>query len=157
MYKNAKRGWYKIVNFTKYIPPKDNHMKSFNEATGEIEYKSNLELQFFKYCDYNHHIKHFSIEPFFIPYLSPKDNKVHRYFIDGYVHFTNGKKFLVEVKSSGEVKPPRKPKRVTAKSEKNYRLAIQTWLINNSKWDAARKYCESKDLKFIILTENELT
>ena len=56
MYKNAKNGYYKLLNPKKFIPPADNHMQSFNESEGAVEYKSSLELKAFRYCDFNKHI-----------------------------------------------------------------------------------------------------
>ena len=131
-------------------------MQSFNESEGSVEYKSNLERLAFRYCDANPQIVKWSCEPFHIPYIKPTDNKIHRYYIDLYVEFKTGDKFLVEIKSSGETKPPVKPKKITKKSENNYKKSLQTWLINSAKWESAKNFCSQKGLKFIILTENEL-
>ena len=132
-------------------------MKSFNESNMAIEYKSSLELKSFRYCDANPKIKRFSVEPFAIPYIKPTDNKKHRYYIDIFIEFESGAKFLVEVKSSGETRPPRKPNKLTHKSERNYRRALQTWHINSAKWEAAKKFCETHDMGFVFLTEKELS
>lgn len=132
-------------------------MKSFNESTGSVEYKSNLELQSFKYCDFNKHVKYWSAEPFYIPYVKPTTQKIHRYFPDLFIEFQTGAKFLVEVKHSKETKIPKKPKKLTTKSERNYNKAMQTFLINTAKWESAKEYCAKNGLNFIILTENELT
>ena len=131
-------------------------MDSFNESENKVKAKSSLELNFFRYCDSNPSIVKFSVEPFAIPYIKPTDMKIHRYYIDGYVEFNSGNKFLVEVKSSTETKKPRKPSKLTKKSEHNYRKAIQTYLINQAKWEAATKYCEINNFTFIILTEEHL-
>lgn len=156
MYKNAKKGWYKLVNPEKFIKQQDDYMKSYNESTNSIEYKSSLELASFRFCDASPTVNRFSIEPFPIQYLKPTDNKVHRYFPDLYIEFNNGSKFLVEVKSFNETIAPKKPKKLTKKSENNYRRMVNTWVVNSAKWTAAKKFCSEKGIKFTFLTEREL-
>ena len=151
----SKKGWYTLQNPNKFIPPVDTHMKSFNESSNSIEFKSSLEEKAWRYFDLVPKVKRFSIEPLYIPYLSPKDNRYHRYFIDAYVEFED-KKFLVEVKSSNETVPPKKPKKSTSKSEYYYQKAVMTYKINQAKWNSTINYCKDKGLNFIILTEKEL-
>lgn len=158
MYKSAKKGWYKLLNPSKFIRQQDKHMKSVNESKEGIflEYKSSLELSMLKYCDYNKHIVRYSLEPFAISYRKPTTGKIHRYYIDVFIEFSTGDKFLVEVKSFSETKPPRKPSKKTQKAIDNYNKALETYMINKSKWEAARNFASERGLKFIILTENEL-
>ena len=153
---NNKRGWYKLVNKNKFIPPADSHMKSFNESEGAVEYKSKLELTAIRYADFNKHIKSWSCEPFAIKYLKPTDGKIHRYYIDLFIEFTTGDRFLVEIKSKGETKPPKKPTKKTDKSMFNYQKALQTFIINSAKWKSAEEFASKNNMKFIILTEDEL-
>ena len=160
-YKSAKQGWYRVLNSSKFInqmQESKNVMKSTRIVDGvlEINYKSGLELKCLRYCDMNIHVKKFSLEPFAVKYLSPKDGKIHRYFIDFFMEFQNGQKFLVEVKSSGETREPKKPGKKTEKAILNYQKALQTYAVNTAKWEAARAFCKEKGLTFIILTENEL-
>ena len=160
-YKSAKNGWYKVLNKQKFIFPVNESvsvMKSFKIIDDEINvnYRSGLELKCLRYCDMNIHIKKFSLEPFCIPYLSAKDGKIHRYFIDFFIEFSNGQKFLVEVKSSGETREPKMPGKKTEKAILNYQKALQTYAVNKSKWASATQFCKEKGLTFIILTENEL-
>ena len=154
-YKSYK-GWYKLINVNRFIPPSDKFMKSFNESTLSVEYKSSLERNAFRYADYNKNIVKWSVEPFAIKYLKPTDGKVHRYYIDMFLEFKSGDKFLVEVKSKGETIPPKKPSRKTDKAIRNYQRAMQTYLVNQAKWSAARKFADQNNMKFIILTEDEL-
>lgn len=160
-YKSAKQGWYRVLNSSKFInqmQESKNVMKSTRIVDGflEINYKSGLELKCLRYCDMNIHVKKFSLEPFAIKYISPKDGKIHRYFIDFFIEFSNSQKFLVEVKSSGETREPKMPGKKTEKAILNYQKARQTYEINKSKWSAAQAFCKEKGLTFIILTENEL-
>lgn len=157
-YNSAKQGWYSVNNPDKVIKPADNYMKStiIEENVIKLNYKSSLELKAFRYCDMNKYVVRYGIEPFAIKYLNPKDGKLHRYFIDFFIEFQNGQKFLVEVKSSGETKEPKKPGKKTEKAILNYQKALQTFAVNTAKWKAAEAFALEKGLKFIILTEREL-
>jgi len=154
-YRN-KKGWYKLKNIDKFIKPHDDYMKSFNESIGSVEFKSGLEEKAFIFCDNNPKIKSWTVEPLAIKYIKPTDNKVHRYYPDLLITFTSGDTFLIEIKSSGETKPPKKPKKQTLKSEKNYKNALTTYAINSAKWKAAGEFCKEKGIKFIFLTELQL-
>lgn len=157
MYKSAKQGWYKLLNPEKFIIPTDEStsvMKSYKD--GCVQYKSSLEHKAIIYCDYNKHVVKYSLEPFGIPYIKPTDGKKHRYFIDLFMEFSTGDKFLVEIKSSAETKEPQIPKKKTVKAIANYNKALQTYAINKAKWLAATEFAKSQKMKFIILTENEL-
>lgn len=131
-------------------------MKSFNESTMSVQFKSGLELRAFQYCDANPHVVHWSCEPFNIKYIKPTDGKIHRYFIDLFIEFSSKDKFIVEVKSKGETIPPKKPTKNTQKAIMNYQKAIQTYAINSAKWAAAKIWAEENNMRFIILTETEL-
>jgi hypothetical protein len=149
------QGWYKILNPQKFVRPIDEHMKSFKN--GEVNFKSKLELKAIKYADFNKHIVSWSLEPFAIKYLKPTDGKIHRYYIDLFLEFSTGDKFLVEIKSKGETVPPKVPKKQTQKAKMNYQRALQTYAVNEAKWKAAKKFAADNKMKFIILTETELS
>jgi len=151
-----KKGWYRLKNPSKFQKPHDDYMKSFNESINAIEYKSGLELKAFIFVDNFDKISKWTVEPFAIKYIKPTDNKVHRYYPDMLINFESKHTFLVEIKSSSETKPPVKPKKLTAKSTKNYKKALITYAINCAKWKAARKFCEERDIRFIFLTEEQL-
>ena len=153
MYNNYQ-GWYKLLNPTKFIKPIDEHMKSYKD--GEVNYKSRLELKAIKYADFNKFVDKWSLEPFHVKYVKPTDGKIHRYFIDLFLEFKTGDKFLVEIKSKGETKPPRKPSKKTQKALNNYQRALQTYAVNQAKWKAAEQFAAKNKMKFIILTEDEL-
>lgn len=143
-----------MVNPDKFVKPLDEHMKSYKD--GHVNYKSSLELSAIRYADFNKHVKKWSLEPFAIKYVKPTDGKIHRYYIDLFLEFSTGDKFLVEVKSSGETKPPRKPKKKNAKAELNYQKSLMTWHVNQAKWKAAEVFAKENNMKFIILTEEQL-
>ena len=156
-YRSAKQGLFKLTHPEKFIKVLDEYMGSSEHLKdGYVEFKSSLEYKAIRYCDYNPKIIHWSLEPFYIPYVKPKDHKVHRYFIDLFIEFENGVKFLVEVKSFKETIPPVKPLRITEKSLYNFYRACETYSTNKAKWESAKKFCEKRNLNFAILTEREL-
>lgn len=93
-----------------------------------------------------------------IPYKSPVDNKIHRYFPDFWVkkkNHSDGKivEVLIEVKPYAQTKPP-KPQ--TGKPSRKYLNEVYTWGVNDAKWKAARNYCADRRWEFQIITEKEL-
>ena len=117
-----------------------------------------MELRFMKWCDSSEKIFQWNSEEVVIPYISPIDNKRHRYFPDFLIQTSKGW-FLIEVKPSIESKPPKKlvVETLTLKKRRRYKRAVRTWLINEAKWEAAKKVCEIEDWKFQIMTEKQLT
>lgn len=150
--KKPKQGYYRLNHPEKFQPPVDRHMKSTIVQNNGIfvQYKSGLELKSFKYCDNNPKVQEWSLEPFHIPYISPIDGKPHRYFPDIWMKFTSGDIFIVEVKSSAETKMPRK-------NDKYYGSKLNTYLVNQAKWEQAKKFATAKNCNFVILTEKVLS
>jgi hypothetical protein len=143
--KNSKfrQGVYKPKNLSKYIG-KENPV-----------YRSGWELKFFRWCDDNTNVIEWASESIIIPYVSPLDGKVHRYYTDGVVALREGDtvtKYIIEIKPSSQVLPP-KPgnKRKSTVIYENSR-----WIQNQAKWAAAREWCKKKNYSFKILTETEL-
>ena len=79
-----------------------------------IIFRSLWERKFMVYCDKNANVLEWNSEEIAIPYRSPLDNRVHRYFPDFYmkVKESNGiiKNYIVEVKPLKQTTPPKKPK-----------------------------------------------
>ena len=86
------------------------------------------------------------------------DNKKHRFFPDFLIQTTKGW-ILIEVKPQIQTKPPKKilMEKVTLKKRRRYLKAVQTWLVNEAKWNAAKKVCEVEGWKWSIMTEKQLT
>ena len=108
------------------------------------------------YCDTNERILEWSSEEKCIPYRSPIDGKIHRYFPDFLIKVkeSNGsiKKYMIEIKPSKQTVPPQKPQRQT----KKYISEVYEYAKNQSKWEAAREWCEDRGYEFKIITEHEL-
>ena len=122
-----------------------------------IIYRSAWELLFLRFCDSNPNIIKYSSEETIIPYISPIDLKQHRYFVDFclYAKQADGsiKKFLIEIKPYAQTQLPKPKKNIIAEK---FKEQMNTYLVNQEKWKAARAYPESKDMTFCVLTEREL-
>ena len=137
----------------RYIPT---YPKKYKGDPSNIIYRSLWERKFMVYCDRNDRILEWGSEEFFIPYRSPLDGKIHRYFPDFYVKVKTKqntiKKWVVEVKPKAQTRPPRTPKRKT----KKYITEVRNWAINDAKWKNAIEFCNDRNMEFIIITEDEL-
>lgn len=123
----------------------------------EIVYRSRWELKFMQYIDSHPDIIEWSSERVIVPYRSPIDNRIHRYFVDFYIKMKNKdgniEKRLIEIKPKKQTQPPVKP---TTKPTKRYIEEVKTWGVNQAKWKAANEYAKDRQMRFQILTEVEL-
>lgn len=121
-----------------------------------IVYRSSWELKFMSYIDTHTDVVEWGSEEFAIPYRSPIDGKVHRYFPDFLVKKRTPQgtteTVVVEIKPSKETNPPV----IQSKPTKQYLREVYTWGINSAKWKAAEEYCLDRNWKFIIMTEFDL-
>ena len=131
--------------------------KKYRGNPNNIICRSNWERKFCNYCDMNKNILEWCSEEFFIPYRSPFDNRIHRYFPDFFmkVQESNGrtKGYVVEVKPKRQTMPPTKSSK---KRQKTYINEVKTYTINEAKWKAAKEFCADRSLEFRIITEEEL-
>jgi len=144
--KNYKQGIFNPKNKNKYV------------GSLPIIYRSGMELKSFRYLDNNPNVLTWGSESVVIPYVSPFDKKIHRYFVDLVAKLKSKdgtvKNLLIEVKPEKQTKPPvfsNKKKQKTMIYE-NYQFGL-----NTAKWEAARAWCKSKGYIFIILNEKHLT
>jgi len=118
--------------------------------------RSSWERRFCHWADLNPNIIQWASEEIAIPYVSPVDNRVHRYYPDFLIKVkeTTGvtKTYLIEVKPEKQTRPPKKGKRVT----KSFLYETKTWAVNQAKWKAAYEFCEDHRINFKIITEKEL-
>lgn len=122
----------------------------------DITYRSGLELRLMNYLDLQPGVLAWGSETVIIPYRSPIDGKMHRYFTDFYVKMRNTKgeieELLIEVKPLKQCSPPKPQARKTRK----FLTEVQTWGVNEAKWRAANSYCIARGWKFKIMTEKEI-
>ena len=146
--KNWSQGEYKLQNPNKY------------KGTLPVVYRSSWEQRVFYFLDTHPSILEWGSESIVIPYKSPIDNQIHRYFVD--LHFTvknkNGeiKKYLIEIKPKKQTEPPKEPKRKTQKALERYKQEQLEFVKNQAKWEAAKKWAKNKGYIFQIWTEKTL-
>lgn len=116
-----------------------------------IVYRSSWELKYMMKLDHDPKVISWASEENPIPYKSPVDGDYHRYFVDFWVKKAEGE-FLIEIKPQSQSIPPNR----TGKTQKRFLKEVATYLTNQAKWDAAKKYCANRRWQFVVLTENEL-
>lgn len=135
-------------------PPKN--PKKYKGNPSMIYYRSLWELKFMKWCDMNNNVLEWGSEEIVVPYRSPLDGRIHRYFVDFYIKVRSKtgsiKKYLIEIKPKKQTLEPTPPKRKTPR----YINEVTTYVVNQAKWDAAREWCADRQLEFLILTEDHL-
>lgn len=126
-------------------------------GTYPITCRSSWEFKFAKWCDSNDRVVEWSSESVIVPYISPLDNKQHKYFVDNHIKYMKKDgtiaRYLIEIKPKRQTVPPVDSKR-KRKTSLLYEQA--TWAVNTAKWAAAKAFAKSKGYEFIILTEDEL-
>ena len=130
--------------------------KKYKGDPNNIICRSSWERKFCHWCDLNENILEWGSEEFFIPYISPVDNRVHRYYPDfiNKVKEQTGKvkTYVIEVKPQRQTVPPKKKSRIT----KSFLYEAQTYAVNQAKWKAAQEWCADRLLEFKVITEKEL-
>ena len=108
------------------------------------------------YCDNQTKILEWGSEEIALPYRSPIDNKVHRYYPDFYIKVkeSNGKikRYIIEIKPKKQTVEPKMKKRKT----KGYIYEVYEYARNQAKWKAAEEFCKDRMWEFKVLTEDEL-
>jgi hypothetical protein len=141
---------------------KPKYPKKYKGNPKNIIYRSLLERRFMVYLDNNPSILKWSSEEIIIPYVSPLDNRVHRYFPDFYMKYKTKDNLiveeLIEVKPFSQCSPPNPKRKLTktGRKSKRYITEVQSYIINDAKWKQAMKYCESRGWIWRIITEKEI-
>jgi len=132
------------------------YSKKYKGDPTNIIYRSLWERKFMMYCDLNENIIEWGSEEIALPYRSPLDNKIHRYFPDFYIKVkeNNGsiKRYLIEIKPKKQTVEPKVQKRKT----KSYIYEVTEYAKNMAKWKAAEEFCKDRMWEFKVLTEDEL-
>lgn len=136
------RGKYVVKNRNKY-----------RGDVNDVVYRSLWELKVMKRLDKSPSVIQWNSEEYIIPYVSPADNKIHRYHIDFWMKARrpNGQiiEQLIEVKPYAQSIEPRKRQRKT----RRFLNEVRTYGVNMSKWFHARKFAALHNMEFIVLTE----
>lgn len=137
-----------------YFRPKN--PQKYRGNPSNIIYRSRWELKLMMHLDEHADVIEWNSEEFFIPYRSPVDGKIHRYFPDFYVKKINKEgrveTAIIEVKPLAQTMEPKKQPKPTRK----YITEVMTYGVNQAKWKAAREFCADKKWTFHIFTEKEL-
>lgn len=111
-----------------------------------IIYRSSYEKKFLTWCEQSDKVLRWGSECLSIPYTSKLDRKKHTYYPDYVLEMTNGEIWVVEIK----------PWSQTQKPNPNNQWAVEEWIKNISKWEAAIQFCASHNMKFRIFTERTI-
>jgi|TARA_R100001510_G_C7620916_1_gene181850 hypothetical protein len=137
----------------KYSP---SYPRKYKGDPTNIVYRSLWERKFMVYCDLNENILEWGSEEIVMPYRSPVDGRVHRYFPDFYIKVKEStgriKKMIIEIKPKRQCSPPSKPKKQT----KGYLREAYEYAKNQAKWEAASEWCKDRGYIFKVFTEKEL-
>ena len=143
------KGRFKPTNYKKYAGDPTN-----------IIYRSLLERRFMVYCDTHPSIIEWNSEEVVVPYVSPLDNRYHRYFVDFWMKYKdkNGKikTVLIEVKPDVQTREPVRKNTPTGKPTRRFLNEVMTWGVNQAKWKAAIEYAKDRNWEFKIITDKDL-
>lgn len=142
--KKYKQGYYKLKNPSKYRGDANN-----------IIYRSGWEQKILYYLDNHPSVIWFASEELVIPYISPLDNKQHRYFPDFILKIRDkeGKEqvYVWEIKPHSQTQIPTQKRQ----TQRLIREAA-TYAVNQEKWKAADIFCKKNGLIFKVITEKNL-
>lgn len=158
--RNRKNG--KLMYHQGYFVPKNVEKYIGNTP---ILYRSSWELAFCRFCDLNENIKKWSTESLGISYQIRNNNNQlvdHKYIPDFYIEMTSSsdsekyERLLIEIKPKSETLHPNPPKKETLKALESYKYSLDTFKQNLQKWSYAKEWCNKRNMKFIIITEDDL-
>lgn len=115
-----------------------------------IMYRSSWELTFMNVCDLHPNIIQWASESIEIAYQNPTTKRFHRYIPDFMIMIqdASGNKRVELI----EIKPASQTLTEYAKSKRD-KAAL---LINEAKWEAARRVCAERGMVFRVMTEHDL-
>jgi hypothetical protein len=136
--RQTAKGQYEPANPEKY------------KGSYPIVYRSSWELTMMRYFDKHPDVAAWASETIQIPYMHPVKKKVKMYIPDFFVVYVdkNGKKRqeIIEVKPAGQA---------SLKEAKSTYQKVSL-AINTAKWNAAQQWCSNRNLRFRVITENDM-
>lgn len=137
------QGWFTPTNPKKYAGNAE-----------EIVYRSGWERQLMIKFDTTDSVILWNSEGLAIPYCSPVDGQIHRYFPDFTIKVKDKqgavKTYLIEVKPFAETQL--KPQE---RQTQRYLTEVATYAVNRAKWAAADAFCKDQGWEFQIVTEKD--
>jgi hypothetical protein len=135
---------------------KPENPKKYAGNVNEITYRSGWELQLMIKLDRSDSVVLWNSEGFNIPYRSPVDGKIHRYWPDFTVQIRNKsgvmKTWLLEVKPHSQTEL-----RTVNRKTRKYITEVATFATNQAKWAAAKEFCDEQGWEFQVVTEKTFT
>lgn len=122
----------------------------------DIIYRSSWEKRFFVWADLNPSVVKWNSEEVVIPYICATDNRAHKYHVDAFIMIKSADgrigKFLVEIKPEAQTVAPKFP----GKQTRRFLTEMNTYMKNQSKWEAAKRWAKDRGMDFIVITERHL-
>ena len=132
----------------RFIPK--NPQKYVGRAVQNIFYRSSWEVAFMKWLDANPAVLRWASEELAIPYIHPKDGRIHQYYPDIIMILKDAsnqiRKKIIEIKPYKETVP------TPGMSPRD----AEALIVNRAKWEAATAYAQKNDATFEVLTEKEM-
>lgn len=164
MARDYKQGIYKIKNRKKYIGKKD------------PRFLSSYEERVFRFLDNHDGVIKWGAEVVVVPYFNPiKGKRDHeqgkkvdptkpnsRYIVDVYVKYYDKHgdihEELIEIKPYKEAEHVinKKPTKKGRKKQSTFDREMETAIVNEAKWIAAKKFVEARGMKFRVMTERQI-
>lgn len=114
-------------------------------------YRSSWEFAFMKFCDEHPSVSKWASEAVKIPYRNPFTGKHTIYVPDFFIAYVdaNGRQHaeLIEVKPTSQV--------TMENAGRNQRNKAHV-VLNKAKWEAANAYCRQNNIKFRVVTEQDI-
>lgn len=133
-----------------------NNPEKYKGNPTNIVYLSSWELKFMIDLDKNPDVISWSSEEQPVSYKNPVTGRLCRYYPDFWMKWKDKKGVIKE--AVVELKPFNQTVQPVQGTQKKATFAkqVMTYAVNQAKWEAARHYCEKKQMQFLLLTENEL-
>lgn len=133
----------------KYTPE---NPKKYAGNVNEIVYRSGWERQLMIKFDRDRNVVLWNSEGLAIPYRSPLDGALHRYFVDFVIQVRGkdgkDKTWIIEVKPHAQTLMPKQGKKTH-----RFLSEVATFAVNQSKWTAAAAFAKEQGWEFQVLTE----
>lgn len=133
------QGKFNLKNPDKYVGPRT------------PTYRSGWEFAFMRFCDEHPSVEKWASEAIKIPYRNPFTGKYTIYVPDFFIAYVDatGKKHaeLIEVKPLNQVTIEG-----AGKNRRNQAHAV----LNKAKWEAANAYCKQNNIRFRVVTEQDI-
>ncbi len=130
------------------------HPEKYIGDVTKIRYMSSWEHNFDLFLDNNPNILQWASEEIAIPYIKPTDGKVHKYYVDYYVKYKTKdgdiRTELVEIKPHNQTKVSR------SRNPRTKLYEDLTYIVNQAKWEYAKKFAEERGWVFRVVTEKQL-